>query len=109
MTADDKDLTALSCPKISVFKSLSRFLNLIFSSEVIFLSGILAILAITVSISILFTIFLFLDESILTKAAASSMTSMALSGNFLSLMNLVERSTATSKHSGSYFTSWKSS
>ena len=75
-----------------------------------FFAGILASFAITSSISLTPRDFLRFDAT--TKrcdAPASSITSIALSGNFRSCIYLADSSTAVLIASKEYFTSWCSS
>ena len=74
----------------------------------IFREGILAITAIVSSISFSPIIF-FLDAFNFIAAPVSSITSIALSGNFLSLIYLEDNSTAQSIASSEYLSPWKSS
>ena len=98
---------ALSCPKITAFRSRSRFLRACLSSLEIFFGGILAIFATISSISLLVITFfcLFLGR-ILCAAPASSITSMALSGRCLSLIYFAESSAALLIAATEYFTLW---
>ena len=84
---------ALSWPKTTVFKEISKLLKISASVFDILLGGILAILAITFSISLIpIVFFLSFSGSIICAAPASSITSIALSGNFLSCICFTERS-----------------
>ena len=86
---------ALSWPKTIALRSLSRVLRAFLSSLLILFDGILAILEITSSISFVpINFFCLFFGNIFCAAPASSITSIALSGNFLSLMNLADNSTA---------------
>ena len=77
-------------------------------TEILF-SGIFAICEITFCISCSPTVFLFLSEESLILAPASSITSIALSGKYLSLICLAESSAAAFKADCEYFSSWCSS
>ena len=86
---------ALSWPKITAFKSLSKVLKAFLSSLLIFCGGIRVILDTTSSISFVpINFFCLFFGSTFCAAPASSMTSIALSGNFLSLINLDDNSAA---------------
>ena len=77
------------------------------SSEVTFFAGMRAILATISSISVLLMIFFCLDLGrIFCAAPASSMTSIALSGRWRSLMKRAESSAAVVSAAGAYFTPW---
>ena len=110
LIADDSELIALSCPKITAFKSRSKVLRVLRSSLFTVLAGILATFEITSSISLLPIIFFFLFAGrILWAAPASSIISIALSGSCLSLINFADSSTALMIASDENFTLWCSS
>ena len=92
---ETNSVTALSCPYTILFKSSSNFDSAFLSSVDTFLGGILAINATVSSISVFPIIFFLLDLAFsICAAAVSSITSIALSGNFLSLIYLEDSSTA---------------
>ena len=101
---------AVSCPNTTLFSDFSKSFN---TSESFFemrLDGIRAILAIISSISLTpITFFFLLGGNKLWAAPASSITSIALSGSFLSWIYLFASSTETFKHSLEYFILWCSS
>ena len=106
LIADDRAWTALSWPKIKVFKSLSKLFNLILSSDLMVFSGILAIFEIVSWISETLTFFIFFLKLILTEAALSSIISIALSGNFELSKYFFDKLTASEKQSSSNSTEW---
>ena len=110
LTAEAKTSKALSCPKTTLFKSRSKVCNLPRSSLDTLAGGMRAILATMSSISVLLMVFLRLDTGSMRCAApASSMTSMALSGKWRSLMYLALNSAAACNAANAYFTLWCSS
>ena len=101
---------ALSCPNTTLFKSRSKVFSLPRSSFDTLAGGMRAILATISSTSVLLMIFLRLDGAKMRCAApASSITSIALSGKWRSLMYLALSSAAACKADTAYFTLWCSS
>ena len=84
------------------FKDLSRSFNFLVSSLEIFRDGIFAILEIVSSISFSVIIFLPFGGVNLFAAPVSSITTIALSGNFLSFIYLEDNSTAQLIESSEY-------
>ncbi len=86
---------ALSWPNTTFFRSRSSVFSALRSSEVTFFAGMRAILATISSISVLLiTFFCFDFGRIFCAAPASSITSIALSGRWRSLMKRAESSAA---------------
>ena len=103
--ADASDSIALSWPNTTAFKSRSSVLSALRSSLEIFLGGIRAILAMMSSISLSPMTFFCLDLGKMRCAApASSITSIALSGKWRSLIYLAESSAAVLRAPIVYFT-----
>ena len=96
---------AASCPKTTRIKSCSRFNKVALSSVETLLGGILAILATTLSTSFTVIVFFLLDNGkSIWDAPTSSMTSIALSGSFLSPIYRADKSTAHFNASNVYLT-----
>ena len=101
------ELIALSCPKMTIFRSCSSVCSEALSLVLTFLGGICAILATMASMSRGRTVLRRLSAGTRRVAApASSMTSIALSGKNRSLMCFADNSAATRKARSVYFTSW---
>ena len=98
---------ALSWPNTTFFRSRSSVFSALRSSEVTFFAGMRAILATISSISVLLiTFFCFDFGRIFCAAPASSITSIALSGRWRSLMKRAESSAAVVSAAGAYLTPW---
>ncbi len=98
---------ASSWPKTTNFKSLSKFANCLISFVETLFGGIRAILAITTSKSLTpNNFFLLYSGNNICEAPSSSITSIALSGNFLSLIYLILNSTAAFIAAFVYLTLW---
>ena len=105
LMAEAKADIALSCPNTTVFNLFSKSRKTSASSFETFLGGMRAILATTASISF-WPIFrrLLLSDNKCWAAPASSITSIALSGSFRSLIYLDANSTAVLIASEVYLT-----
>mmetsp|Transcript_44538 Transcript_44538/g.104540 ORF Transcript_44538/g.104540 Transcript_44538/m.104540 type:complete len:229 (+) Transcript_44538:1301-1987(+) len=102
--------TAGSWPKTTLFRSRSRVLSLLRSSLLTDAGGMRAILATMSSTSVRVMVFFCLLLGRMRCAApASSMTSMALSGRWRSLMYLADSSAAACSAPSAYLTEWCSS
>ena len=98
LIADASAWIASSCPKTESFRSRSSVSSRSRSEIDTLRGGILAIVATTCSMSLVRTIFLRWPAGcICTMAPASSMTSMALSGRWRSLMYFADSSAAARK------------
>ena len=98
---------ARSCPNTTFLRSRSSVFSALRSSEVTFFAGMRAIFATISSISVLLiTFFCFDFGRIFCAAPASSMTSIALSGRWRSLMNRADSSAAVVSAAGAYLTPW---
>ena len=98
---------ALSWPKTTFLRSRSSVFSALRSSDVTLRAGMRAIFATISSISVLLiTFFCFERGRIFCAAPASSMTSIALSGRWRSLMNRAESSAAVVSAAGAYLTPW---
>ena len=98
---------ALSWPNTTFFRSRSSVFSALRSSDDTFLAGMRAILATISSISVLpITFFCFDLGRIFCAAPASSITSIALSGRWRSLMKRAESSAAVVSAAGAYLTPW---
>ena len=109
MDADSASMAA-SWPNTTAFRSRSSVASLLRSSLETDCGGIRAILDTMSSISALPMTFFCRDLGRMRWAApASSMTSMALSGRWRSLMNLADSSAAADSAADEYLTLWWSS
>ena len=96
---------AASWPNTTFFRSRPSVRNALRSSELTFLAGMRAILATISSTSFLpMTFFCFDFGRIFCAAPASSMTSIALSGRWRSLMKRAASSAAEVSAAGAYLT-----
>ena len=109
-TAEANTSSALSWPNTTLFKSRSSVLSLLRSSLDTLAGGMRAIFATISSTSALLIVFLrLLGGRMRWAAPASSMTSIALSGKWRSLMYLALSSAAACKAATANFTLWCSS
>ena len=98
---------AWSCPNTTAFRSRSSLASALRSSLDTLRGGMRAILATISSISVLpMTFFCLLLGAMRCAAPASSMTSMALSGRWRSLMKRAESSAAEVSAVAVYLTLW---